>query len=295
MAIWRTNENNELDDLYPDSEEDQEIKENIEQFCSKVIIQKTDKHAEALMTKTTTTKPAKRKNLNEALMVAKSPEQIKKIYQERMRNHTGKQFSIFHANDAFYEACYSEIMKNEKSLFDDRLSSNENNTIYNETAAFMRLQSNTNHPCFASGVTIGKIKYEDLNIRGVKCVKKMNIGEKIGAAIPFAAAAITNHPYPYCITCFETVATFIPCSKCANALFCSIRCKFENKTHAFECNSSFHLIEKEDIHIKCCIAMVLQQFAAFENNSIVDIKKLKKKCASLQKIAKKCQKKVTPK
>lgn len=92
------------------------------------------------------------------------------------------------------------------------------------------------------------------------------VGQTIAMDRHFAGVACKNgykQQQAYCLTCFRTDASFIPCPNCTDAMFCSYACQQNNDTHRLECQSVFHRINSATV--KLAIQMVLIAVEHFPN------------------------------
>lgn len=95
----------------------------------------------------------------------------------------------------------------------------------------------------------------------------LKAGQKVAVAKAFASV-INRTTKPYCLTCFEFKNVFVPCDRCTNVMFCSLKCKMNNLTHEYECGTNFHAYNftNDGINIKCAIQMVFEALVTFDGN-----------------------------
>lgn len=110
------------------------------------------------------------------------------------------------------------------------------------------------------------IKISKKRGRYVEATADIKTGEIVCLAKPFVAVVDRTNK-PYCLTCLKVDEFYFLCDKCGNVRFCSAKCKVNNRTHQYECGTSFHRIDfkKHETVLKCAMQMVFQSIAIFQN------------------------------
>lgn len=103
--------------------------------------------------------------------------------------------------------------------------------------------------------------------RHIVAAERFNAGERVFSELPFAWAAenpAANEPLtPYCMTCGAADSALIPCAWCPNAFYCTLKCQTVNKSHAYECGTSYHTAAHINVYAKAIAQMVLECLATF--------------------------------
>lgn len=145
----------------------------------------------------------------------------------------------------------------------DRPSPQETPTDAQAPPPFGRFELNKAFPCLVNGLDIVEIPNYG---RGVITSRSFNVGEIIAVGSPYAWAASNSLESPYCSTCANMNCALLPCPQCARAFFCSHKCQRTNRTHKFECGTTFHRTRRLKEGDKCAINVVLECIAAFDGN-----------------------------
>lgn len=147
--------------------------------------------------------------------------------------------------------------------------SNKDENSFNNQNVITHIEHNWNqdHPDFPENLKI--VNHHEFG-RSVFTTSDIEIGDTVASVSPFAFTVISND-VPYCLTCGKTELSFIPCDNCQKVFFCNNNCKFQNRTHEYECGTMFHSIRDKDVDTgamspKCVIQMVLEAIAAFDGN-----------------------------
>lgn len=113
-----------------------------------------------------------------------------------------------------------------------------------------------------------ELRTNPLHGRFYATTQTIKTGQTVFEAKLFASVANRTNE-PYCLTCHDVHNVFIPCDKCDDVKFCSLKCKSSNKTHKYECLSNFHrelYANQNQLGIKLAIQVVLEALAIFDGN-----------------------------
>lgn len=105
---------------------------------------------------------------------------------------------------------------------------------------------------FPSLLSVLKVQENPDYGRHIVATCDIEVGQTIAMEQPFAIVCVHEKELKqqaYCITCYRTDARFIPCSRCANVMFCSQTCLDTNEMHQYECQSIFHDLLGLDIKL----------------------------------------------
>lgn len=135
------------------------------------------------------------------------------------------------------------------------------------------------NPCLSDGFEVKKITDYGRGIVAKKNVlNQIKIGTEVVNAKAFASVVLHQknvlQHQNYCITCKKTELYLIPCSNCADVMYCSESCVESNKTHKLYCGTEFH--ELDDIDAKLSVQLLLEGLIASNVDNFKKFKNFKR-------------------
>lgn len=121
----------------------------------------------------------------------------------------------------------------------------------------LSLKASEQFPCMAD---VLEIQRNDEFGRHIVATADIDIGQTILVEENFVSVAASVDRV-HCFECLQTKQNFIPCSKCSDALFCSIDCQNRSEIHKVSCGANVHRMPNNVRFIARSILVALKSFA----------------------------------